>query len=84
MLLKCTKNLVLDSQVIIMKHDVIKILGSDVIKDSRWDKEVAWYDCEVEVSGMCEGMEFIMDIFQLAEHFEYLEIRSKHTTWKDF
>jgi hypothetical protein len=82
MLLKCTKNLVLSGQVIIMKHDVIKILDSDTVESPGKDP-VRWFDCEIEVSSMSEGMEFSIDIFQLAEHFEYLEIKSKHTTLKN-
>jgi hypothetical protein len=83
MLLKCTKNLVLGGQLVIMKHDIIEILDSDTV-ESPGKEPVRWFDCLVKVSSMCGEMEFSMDIFQLAEHFEYLEIRSKHTTFFGF
>jgi len=82
MLLKCTKNLVLGGQLVIMKHDIIEILDSDLV-ESPGKEPVRWFDCLVKVSSMCEEMEFSMDIFRLAEHFEYLEIKSKHTTLKN-
>ena len=82
MRLKCTKNLVLGGQLIIMKHDVIKILGSDTVEKPGEDS-TCYFDCVVEVSSMQEGMEFSMDIYRLAEHFEYLEIVTKHTTVKN-
>jgi hypothetical protein len=79
MRLKCTKNLVLSGQLIIMKHDVIKILDSDTVEKLGADS-TCYFDCVVEVSSMHKGMEFSMNIYQLAEHFEYLEVVTKHTT----
>ena len=83
---KCTKNLVLDSQVIIMKHDIIKIIDQDFVKDHKnpFKEEVIHYDIEVLISDMCEGLELNITIFHLAEHFEYLSYRTKPTVcWND-
>ena len=81
MKLKCTKNLVVGDQILIMKHDIIEILDSDIVESEQ--KAVRWYDCQVVVSSMVEEMEFSIDIFQLAEHFEYLEIVTKPTICKN-
>ena len=70
---KCTKNLVLDSQVIIMKHDVIEIIESDHIGD------VLWFDINVLISGMCQDLELSIDIDKFGEHFEYLDYNTKYT-----
>jgi hypothetical protein len=39
------------------------------------------YDIKIVVSGMLapEGLETSIDIFQLAEHFEYLNYKTKQT-----
>jgi hypothetical protein len=82
---KCTKNLVLGSQVIIMKHDIIKIIDQDFVEDRKNpDGVVTHYDIEVLISDMCEGLELNITIFDLAEHFEYLQYRTKPTVcWND-
>ena len=77
---KCTKNLVLSNQVIIMKNDIIEIIGSCIVEDDSIDGGTAYYDINVLISDMCEGMELGISIFQLAEYFEYLSYRTKYTT----
>lgn len=79
MLLKCTKNLVIGSQMIIMKHDVIDVTGSDLFESKNSDP-VVWYDCTVKISGWFPDMEISLTIHQIAEHFEYLETVTKYST----
>lgn len=76
MLLKCTKNLVVGGQILIMKHDVIKIIGSDLV-EPKGGEPVKWYDCVVKESEFYEDMEVSLPIHTIAEHFEYLNIPAK-------
>ncbi len=78
---KCTKNLALNaSHIIIMKNDIIRITGSDFVEDlNHPDGGMVEYDIEITVSDMCEGANTSINIFQLAEHFEYVSYRTKQT-----
>ena len=79
MLLKCTKNLVVADQILIMKHDIIKILDSDTVE--KGNSVVRWFDCEIEVSQLAEeGMEVSLSIHDIAEHFECLKVVTNYST----
>jgi hypothetical protein len=62
-----------------MKNDIIEIIDNDFVEDKTNDGGVMYFDLNVLISGMCEGMELSINIFQLAEHFEYLNYRTKYT-----
>ena len=81
--LRCTKNLVLGNQVVIMKHDIIELLDSDFIEDESEGGGMRWFDINVEISNMCEGMELSISILQLAEYFEYIDYRTRYITCKN-
>jgi len=80
---KCTKNLALNaSHIIIMKNDIIEIIGSNFVEYLHHPEGgIMEYDIKIVVSGMLapECLETYIDIFQLAEHFEYLNYKTKQT-----
>lgn len=76
MLLKCTKNLVIDNRALIMKHDIIKIVGSEE------GDGVLYFDCEVMVSDWFPGIGVTLSINLIAEHFEYLEVTTMNNKVK--
>lgn len=75
--LRCTKNLVLGNQVVIMKHDIIELLRHSSPSGLKW------FDINVEISNMCEGMKLTISIHQLAEHFEYTDYTTRYITCKN-
>jgi len=77
--LKCTKNLLVDNVLLIMKNDVIKVYNNDFVEDDKGNT-VCWFNCEVLVSRFCQGMEIDLKAQQIADHFEYLETITKQTT----
>jgi hypothetical protein len=66
-----------------MKHDIIKILGDVFMEDESGDGGKTYYDIDVLVSSMCQEMELSINIFQLAEHFEYLSYETMQTSCRN-
>ncbi len=78
LMLKCTKNLLIDNVVLIMKDDIIEVGDNDFVEDDKGNT-VNWFNCEVLISRFCQGMEIDLKAQQIADHFEYLEIITKQT-----